>query len=158
MRDTYLMFYPDADRGPVMPIQDIWFQGVEISRFRSLSCDWAGGGIVSTPQDLIRFHKALRNGEIIREDLLVEMDSIRHKFRPGIHYGLGMMELRFGEFFFLLRGLPRLRGHIGVLATHMFYDPEADAHIVMNFGSTHAMVRSFKALIEIVGALRKLRR
>jgi|GEM_PF-2588462 len=32
----------------------------------------------------------------------------------GIYYGAGFMEYHFGEFFFLLRGFPRLVGHMGV--------------------------------------------
>ena len=75
------------------------------------------------------------------------MDKFENKFRPGIFYGLGMMELRFEGFFFLFRGLPKPRGHIGVLSTHLFYDIENDLHIIMNFGSDKRMVESFKALV-----------
>jgi len=72
-----------------------------------------------------------------------------NRFRPGILYGAGLMEVRFEGFFPLLRGLPRPVGHIGVLATHMFFDPVNRAHIVMNFGSTREMVRSFRTLTQI---------
>ncbi|MNN52297.1 hypothetical protein D3C81_1669860 [compost metagenome] len=67
-----------------------------------------------------------------------------------------MMEIHFEEFFFLLKVLPRLKGHIGVLATHMFCHPETDTYIVMNFGSTTSMVKSFKALIEIILTVKKI--
>lgn len=156
MNDSYLMFYSEPKNGP-KPIQDIWLHGVEVSRYPSLSCDWAGGGIVTTPQDLILFQKALMSGTCITASSLQQMESFAAKFRAGIHYGLGMMEIRFEEFFPLLKGLPRLRGHIGVVAAHMFCHRDSDTCIIMNFGSSSAMVRSFRALIKIVFILKKMR-
>jgi D-alanyl-D-alanine carboxypeptidase len=96
----------------------------------------------------------LREGRLISAQRLRELETPRHKFRPGIHYGLGMMEIRFEGFFFLLRGLPRPTGHIGVLSTFMFHDPVHDAYIAMNMASTRNMPRGFKAIIQIVQALR----
>lgn len=156
MRDSYLMFYSQPLNPAPKPLEKIWFNRVEISGFESLSCDWAGGGIVSTPDDLLKFNQALRAGRLARPETLGLMDAARRRFRPGIHYGLGMMEIRFSEFFFLLRGLPRLKGHIGILATHLFYDPDHEAHIVMNFGDTGRMAASFQALIQIVSALKRI--
>lgn len=156
MRDSYLMFYAEPANTPKKEIQKIWFNQQEISGFESLSCDWAGGGIISTTADLIKFNQALRAGELIDPAVLARMDRFPHKFQPGIHYGLGMMEIRFKDFFFMLGGLPKVRGHIGILATHLFYDPVKEAHIALNFGDTTRMVESFKALIEIEGVLQRM--
>ncbi|GGN91714.1 serine hydrolase domain-containing protein [Saccharibacillus kuerlensis] len=157
MEDSYLMFYTEPKRQPKKSIQDIWLNGIEISRFQSLSCDWSGGGTVTTLEDLLRFQKALRSGQIIHPSSLKELDTFDSKFRTGLRYGLGMMEVRFEEFFFMLRGLPKLRGHIGILATHMFSDSSEDTSIVMNFGSTSSMVKSFRALIEVTNTLSRIR-
>ncbi len=157
MNESYLMFYGQSIHQPVKPIEKIWLKGREVSEFKSLSCDWAGGGVVSTTRDLQKFHRALQAGRLIDKAALVRMETCQHRFLPGIHYGLGMMEIRFSEFFFLLRHLPRLKGHIGILATHMFYDPMADAYITMNFASEARMRDSFMALIEIENTLQKMR-
>jgi D-alanyl-D-alanine carboxypeptidase len=156
MRDSYLMFYSQPENKPAPPIQPAWFNGVEVSGFESLSCDWAGGGIVTTTADLVKFNQALREGRLIGASTLAKMDTCVNKFHMGIYYGLGMMEIRFKDFFFMLGGLPRVRGHIGILATHMYYDPLNDAHIVMNFGDTGRMSESFRALIAIENILMKL--
>ncbi len=156
MRDSYLMFFSQPANRPAPTIQPAWFNGVEVSGFESLSCDWAGGGIVSTTSDLVRFNQALREGRLIGAHSLAAMDYSVNRFHMGIYYGLGMMEIRFKDFFFLLGGLPRLKGHIGILATHMYYDPVNDAHIVMNFGDTGRMSESFRALIEIEKNLEKI--
>jgi D-alanyl-D-alanine carboxypeptidase len=156
MRDSYLMFYSEPINIPKKDISQIWFNDVEISGFESLSCDWSGGGIVSTTADLLKFNQALRQGRLIQNSTLETMDACNHKFRPGIYYGLGMMEIRFKEFFFLLGRLPKIKGHIGILSTQLFYDPIKDAHIILNFGDNKRMVQSFRALIEIENTLHKM--
>jgi D-alanyl-D-alanine carboxypeptidase len=156
MCNSYLMFHSEPANMPVKEIEQIWLNNVEISRFKSLSCDWAGGGIISTTADLLLFDQALRSGRLIRDETLQRMDQCNHRFRQGIHYGLGMMEIHFKEFFFLLGHLPRVKGHIGILSTHLFYDPSNDAHIIMNFGDNKSMVDSFKTLIEIENTLQRV--
>jgi D-alanyl-D-alanine carboxypeptidase len=157
MRDSYLMFYSEPLAQPKQPIQPIWVNGQEISRFTSLSCDWAGGGIISTPADLLSFSRALAGGKLVSAESYAAMRAFDHKFRRGIHYGLGLMEVHFEEFFFLLRGMPRMTGHIGILATHMFYDPVSDTHIAMNFGATDRMTQSFRVLIDLMGIIRRIK-
>ncbi len=157
MNNSYLMFYSEPANTPKKEINKIWFNKVEITGFESLSCDWSGGGIISTTADLLKFNQALRKGQLVQKSTLESMDSCTHKFQPGIYYGLGMMEIRFKEFFFLLGKLPKIKGHIGILSTHLFYDPSTDAHIIMNFGSNTFMVGSFKALIEIENTLQRMR-
>ncbi len=133
-------------------IAPLWLGRDELSTAASLSCDWAGGGIATTLDDLVALSAGLRT-----LDSYAQMTQMHSRFRPGIHYGTGFMQLRFEEFFFLLRGMPRPTGHIGVLSTHMFYDAENDTHIAMNFHSTREMVRSFKTLIKIEQVLQKTR-
>lgn len=157
MRDSYLMFYSEPLNTPKKNIEKIWFNDVEVSGYESLSCDWSGGGIVSTTEDLLKFNQALRSSQLVQSSNLETMDICTNKFKPGIYYGLGMMEIRFKEFFFLLGGLPKIKGHIGILSTHLFYDPSRDAHIIMNFGSNTFMVESFKALIEIENVLQRMK-
>ena len=118
-------------------------------------CDWAGGGIISTPADLMRFHRALHADKLVTHAHLRQMMNCTHKFRSGLWYGMGMMEVHFNEFFFLLGGLPRMSGHIGVLSTHLFALPQQDVHVVINLGDTGQMTTSFKLLIEIMNLMRK---
>ncbi|WP_448002910.1 serine hydrolase domain-containing protein [Agromyces bauzanensis] len=130
----------------------------EASRFTSMSCDWAGGGIISTPGDLLAFSRALHDGRLLSAESVSHLAGVRNRFRPGIHYGAGMMEVRFEGFMPLLRGLPRPLGHVGVLATHLFHDPVHEVDIVLNFASTREMVRSFRTLIRIEQALQRATR
>jgi len=157
MGDSYLAFYSEPAKQPRKPIQPLYVNGTDISTYESLSADWSGGGIVSTTSDLLKFQRGLRNGRLIRAETLRSMEVFDHKFRTGIHYGLGMMQIHFGEFFFLLKRWPKLTGHIGITATHMFYGATSDTHIIMNFGSTANMVTSFRVLIDLLGKLNKIK-
>ncbi|GAA1964752.1 serine hydrolase domain-containing protein [Agromyces allii] len=170
MRDSALQFFsrPARDTGtgtddgsraerPVTTeIAPFRLGRVEASRFTSISCDWAGGGIISTPGDLTTFSGALHHGDLVSAASLEVLGEMRNRFRPGIRYGAGLMQVRFEGFSPLLRRLPRPVGHIGVLATHLFHDPAHDADIALNFASTREMVRSFRTLITIEQLLQRV--
>lgn len=142
-----------ADDLTDLDVAPLWLGQHELSRTHCLSVDWAGGGIVATAGDLLRFQRALHAGELVTLETLARLIRVRHRFRRGIHYGAGCMTLRFAGFFPLLRGLPQPVGHLGVTATHLFYYPEQDAHVVLNFHSTEEMRRSFDAHILIARLL-----
>ncbi len=154
LHHTQSMIYdwPEEDR---LEVESVMFDGVNLAKARSLSCDRGDGGIVSTPDDLIQFMQALEAGKLISMEHLALMKTEQGKFRAGIHYGLGLMSIHFNEFFFLMRHFPRCTGHIGITATHLFYDPDHDLTIVLNFGSNTAMSESFVFLSQVMGMVKK---
>lgn len=142
---------PGPDR-----IAPAWLNGTEVSGFASITCDWAGGGIVTTLDDLARLTVALTDGTLVKPATWAMMTAARNRFRPGIRYGLGAMELRFEGFMPLLRGLPRPVGHVGVLSVHAFTDPATATTVILNFHSTGEMVSSFQTNIRIQQGLTRL--
>lgn len=146
MSNSYLMFHDNPSNSQIAPV---FFNGVEISQTNILSCDWAGGGIVSTLGDLLKFQQAFWQFKLVGEDYVNQMKQIHSKYHAGIHYGMGMMELHLNDFFFALPKKPRPLGHSGILATGMFYDPDHDLHIIINFGSNKLIPSSFRSLIAI---------
>lgn len=139
-----------------LDIAPLWLGKHELSRAHCVSLDWAGGGIVTTADDLVAFQSALHGGSLISAETLTWMQQPRHRMRRGIHYGAGSMTLKFGEFFPLLRGLPQPSGHLGVTTTHLFYYPAQQAHVVLNFHSTEEMTKSFQTHIRIAQLLARL--
>ena len=66
--------------------------GVHNAPYADLSIKWAGGGVISTVEDLARFHIALDQGRLLKRETLAQM------YTPGtladgapIGYGLGWM-------------------------------------------------------------------
>ena len=135
-----------------MDIAPIVVDGVDLADTGALSCDWGGGGVVSTLDDLARFSEAWHAGELLGEAGRDAMREVRHRFRRGIHYGAGLMQVRYAEFFPLLRRLPRPVGHLGVTGTHLFCAPEPGVTIVLNAHSTAEMVHSFRLHIHLMQA------
>ncbi len=127
-----------------LDVAPFWIGEHELSHALSMSLDWAGGGIVTTPADLVRFQRTLHGGRLVAPGTLRRMAAPRHRFRRGIHYGAGMVTVRFGEFTPpFLRGLPEPVGGLGHFATHMFFYPQLDAHVVLNFHAYRRMNQSF---------------
>lgn len=139
-----------AEPAAQLDIAPLWVGKNEVSRAAALSCDWAGGGVVSTVDDLVAFTRAWTSGALIGDASRAVMGDAPQRFRPGIRYGAGAMRLRYGGFSPFLAGMPSPVGHIGVTSTHLFVFPERDLHIAMNFHSTREMLRSFRTHIELV--------
>lgn len=156
MNHSYMAMRSKPLSDQSMPIADLWLEGDEFGDKNALSVDWAGGGVVSTLEDLKRFSVALHGGALISQESLSKMFSNSNQFEQGIYTGDGGMTVRFKKFFPLLN-LPLVRGHIGILSTHVFYDPTTDMHIVLNFGSTSKMVSSFRALIDILSVVKRIK-
>ncbi|CAM3419330.1 serine hydrolase domain-containing protein [Isoptericola cucumis] len=127
-----------------LDVAPFWLGRHELSRALSISLDWAGGGIVAPPADLVSFQRALHDGRLVSPETLAWMTTPRHRRRRGIHYGAGMVTVRFGEFTPpFLRGLPEPVGGLGHFATHMFFYPRQRAHVILNFHAYSRMNQSF---------------
>jgi D-alanyl-D-alanine carboxypeptidase len=94
MNDTYLLFYSKPVNG-LRPIADVHLAGVNVKDYQSLSIDWAGGGVISTANDLAIFIRALNNDEIISQKTLNSLYQFDHKYRAGMHYGHGFYRIPF---------------------------------------------------------------
>ncbi|SDW33495.1 D-alanyl-D-alanine carboxypeptidase [Lutibacter oricola] len=99
----------------------------EVSSFNSLSADWAGGGLVSTNSDLLKFQKALFEGEIISKNTLKEVQQWIPE-TLGMEYGFGLRKINLNE---LSTGWPNLEiiGHSGSTGSFMFYCPKLNTYI-----------------------------
>lgn len=165
MDDSCLLFHTMpggaasvAQPGAALDLAPILVDRVDLSRAESLSCDWGGGGVVTTVDDLQRFAAAWHGGALLDGASRASMSTIEHRFRAGIHYGAGLMQLRYGGFFPLLAAMPRTIGHLGVTGVHLFSDPARDVTIVLNLHSTAEMTRSFQLHIRLLQrVLRALR-
>jgi D-alanyl-D-alanine carboxypeptidase len=159
MDDSCLLFHtmpggakPGARPADDLDLAPLWIGRHELSRSAALSCDWGGGGVVTTVDDLVRFSRAWHDGELVGAASRLRMSDATRRFRPGIRYGTGLMQLRYDGFSPFLRGMPRPVGHLGVTGAHMFGDAGSGIHLAMNFHSTREMYRSFRVHIDLVRA------
>jgi len=140
-----------------LKIAPVWVKGAEISHARALSAGTADGGAVTTLEDMVRFQEALYEGHLVGRDLLARMSRPRSRLHAGLHYGMGLATIRFGELMpLVLRGLPEPVGGLGLWAVHCFFYPRQRAHIIMNLHSTAQMRRSFALHAAIARRLARL--
>ena len=156
MTDTYMPYRSKPTNPHPLPIADLWLDGVNLRAAESITADWAGGGIVSTPDDLLRFAKALHTYQLVNKASYLRMSTMRNHFQTGLYSGVGMMAVRFGEFSWTLKYLPESLGHIGILATHLWYEPLTDTYIIMNYGSNALLETSFRDFITVQMLLRRI--
>jgi D-alanyl-D-alanine carboxypeptidase len=153
MKDTGLCFFdPSFQASSLAPVV---VNHVELSQAESLSVDWAGGGLYTSTSDLAKLLKAIVSGRLIEPSTFAKMASFAHPFRAGMVYGLGLMEMRFERLFFLLKGLPRLIGHTGILGVHAWIDPLTMDVYVLNVGDASKISATFQLLIQLIMTLQK---
>ena len=127
---------------------EFYVDRTEIIPYESLSMDWAGGGLVTTTEDLLKFQQALLAGELISAASLERMQDW-HKESKGIYYGLGLRKYTFKEFSKLLPDLTII-GHSGVNSSFSFYCPELQVYMAGTFNQTNQMEESIRFLMKVL--------
>lgn len=106
-----------------------YMEDVDYTSLRSVSADWAGGGLVSTVEDLNRFLRAFVEDKVFRDpSAKQEMLSWVPTGEQGVYYGLGVRRFMLEELG--IAGFGEVWGHTGFLNAFMLYWPEQDATIV----------------------------
>jgi len=153
MQHTSLAFYSKPKIASPYPLTEIYLKTTEVSRFNSLSLDWAGGGIISTQADLLKFMKALINYKLVKKNTLMQMQQWV-KESQGMYYGYGLMNFRLKELFFLLPQY-QLIGHSGFTGSYMYYNPTHDLYLIGTFNQSKYMKKHIMFLIKILNLFRK---
>jgi len=112
----------------------------------STSSDWAGGGLISTTDDLSRFMRSLVQGEPFQHEETLEMMQSWRDLNATSAYGLGIGKYRIGE--------STVIGHGGQgfgFNSGLYYYPEKDAIICLAVNQQHTDITGFEeAVIEII--------
>ena len=127
MKNTWLSYAPDADAKPrKLAPADFWVGPLPIvSQHLDVSFDWAGGGVVTTADDLDRFLRGVATGKVFRknatrDEMLRGVPTPnRHGFSGGYGLGIRSMETDYGPMW----------GHMGAWGSVMLYFPKYDVSI-----------------------------
>lgn len=123
----------------------------EVSRMKSLSADWAGGGLISTNHDLTSFMKALVGGKLVSDETWNEMTNYVNESK-GTYYGFGLRKWVLKELFSTLPDLT-LIGHSGSTGSFMYYCPELDAYFVGSFNQLEMVKNHILFLVKVLMSL-----
>lgn len=115
MNATWMSFKQKPRRSPIAHR----YEGAEdLTVQLRQTADWAGGGLISTAEDLEKFLRGLFSGKLISGDLLSEMYDWVPVGEPGVSYGLGLFCVK------LNGGLGELIGHDGHGNAFAYYWPQ----------------------------------
>jgi D-alanyl-D-alanine carboxypeptidase len=145
MTDSRLM----TEFGDGSGILALTADGVDLSERNALSVDWAGGGVVTTMDDLLAFLRALTGGALVSDEVLAALTTFEHDADRGIGYGMGMMQFRFSDLSPLLFSMSDAYGAVGATGTFALYDPTGDTFYVANFGSLDYRQKAVEKLVQI---------
>lgn len=127
---------------------ELYVDNLEISSFKSLSLDWAGGGLVSTAQDINKFQLAFHTNRLLKKETLKKMQQwIRES--KGLYYGFGLRKVNVKERFSSAHDF-NMVGHTGSTSSFMFYCPELDIYLSGTFNQTSQAKQSIIAPVNIL--------
>ncbi|MDP8286020.1 MAG: serine hydrolase domain-containing protein, partial [Candidatus Electryonea clarkiae] len=155
MRSSYLNGYAEPLDSVRNEMLYVYLGDREVSYDAWLPADWGGGGIVTTLEDLLKFHKALVNGELVSLSTLEEMQQWA-KWERGIGYGYGLVNLRIRALTFLLPGKYDMWGNWGSISTFMFYNPHYDVYLIGAFNQSKFIQRQVVFMIRVLMLLKKM--
>lgn len=155
MTHTYQLFYSEPAQASLFPMADVYLGEQDVTTFKSISVDWAGGGLVSTTEDLLLFIQALKNNTLIKEETFDRMKDWA-RFAKGIDYGYGLMSFCFRDLFFLLSNKYNMWGNSGSLGSYMYYVPVFDTFIIGTFNQMGYEKKHVMFLLKVLKILSKL--
>ncbi len=146
MDNTYLIFYSEPKTKSRYPMVDLHYADVNLSQAKSISMSWASGGIVSTSEDMLKFHKAIVESKIVRKETFEKMCNFS-KMGPGLFYGYGIMNFRF----MFMPEKYHIWGNSGSIGAFMYYNPAMDIYVI---GSFHKVNYQRQPIFYICSVLR----
>ncbi|XMB66953.1 serine hydrolase [Mycoplasmatota bacterium zrk1] len=153
MEHTYVLHYSRPNKKGDLKVAGVYKNDLNVISNKSLSCDYAGGGIVSTLDELLRFMKAIVKHEIIEKTTFELMEDYS-KFSIGIEYGYGLMKIKTVPIL-----MPRLFnswGNIGSIGSFMFYHPKLDLYLIGNLNQFRYHSKGARLMFRIIIVLNKL--
>ncbi|WP_227793223.1 serine hydrolase domain-containing protein [Paenibacillus guangzhouensis] len=135
------------------PIARLFIRDIDVTDYDSLSFMFAGGGIVSTTEDLLRFMRALVHHELIRSETIDTMLGDWARFFPGIDYGYGVM--RFRAIPLLMPARYQAWGNAGSTGSFMFYHPATDAYFIGSLNQFRYHQKGIRLMMQTIDKLLK---
>jgi len=125
LKNTYFEFY-EPGQGNLKRI-DAFLNRINMTEKINTLYEWAGGGIVSTTQDLATFITELFNGRFFTSSTTLDkMKNTSQSEKFGATYGLGLIRYDIDDLVFY--------GHGGFYGSLMVYDPLSRLVLCANIG------------------------
>lgn len=127
MKHSHLLQFSEPIEPCPWPVAPFYIRDTNVQSYRSLSVDYAGGGIVAPAEDLLKFMKALVKHEIVGKETFEQMKDWA-RFQPGIDYGYGLMNVK--PVPLIMPAKYSAWGNAGITGAFMFFHPRLDTYFI----------------------------
>ena len=135
MNDSFMWELSQPVNSPRFPVADAYINDVHINEVTGYGqVDFAAGGIVAPMEDLLKFMKALKNGELIEPETLDKMKQDKKQLAPGIDYGYSIWQIK--TIPLVMPAKYNSWGVVGVTGAYMFYHPSTESYIIGCFNDS----------------------
>lgn len=155
MAHTHQLFYSEPAKASSQPMANVYIGEHDVTNYKSISLDWAGGGLVSTTEDLLLFIQALKNSTLIKAETFERMKNWA-RFAKGIDYGYGLMSFRFRDLFLLLSNKYNMWGNSGSVGSFMYYVPAFDTFLIGTFNQMGYEKKHVMFMLKVLKILSRL--
>lgn len=152
MNQTYMIQHSEPVIKKEYPVADCFLHNKNVTQDIRLGMDEAGGRIVSTTEDLLKFMKALVCYKLLRKESMEKMKDWA-KFFIGIDYGFGIMNFKHIPLFMPKRY--SVWGNAGSNGSFMFYHPELDAYFIGSLNHFKYQRKGIRLMFKMVDILLK---
>ncbi|MDZ5472943.1 serine hydrolase [Bacillus sp. 31A1R] len=153
MKHTHFSRMKPLEESP-HEIAKLYIHNTEVTNYESMkSMVFAGGGIVSTTGDLLKFMKALVQYRLLDKETIEKMKSDCGRFFLGIDYGYGVMNIK--TIPVLMPAKYNSWGNAGSTGTFMFYHPATDAYIIGSLNQSGYGQKGIRFMLQIADKLLK---
>lgn len=152
MNHAFLLAHSQPIEVCAHPVAGVYKGRTNIVHYRSLSADYAGGGVTAPLGDLLNFMRALVQGKILDAETLERLDDCA-KFTIGIDYCYGMMKIRTVPIFMPSRY--NCWGNAGSTGAFMFYHPGHDAYMIGSLNQFRYHSKGIRFMLRMLDILLK---
>jgi D-alanyl-D-alanine carboxypeptidase len=150
MSGAFLIGHSQPQETSPHPVAGVYVQHTNIVRYRSLSIDYAGGGVTAPLEELLKFMQALVQGRLISAETFRQMDDCA-KFSTGMDYGYGMMKIRTVPIIMPERF--NCWGNAGSTGAFMFYHPGQDATLIGSLNQFRYAAKGIRFMLQAIDKL-----
>jgi D-alanyl-D-alanine carboxypeptidase len=150
MNQAYLIGHSQPIEENPQPLAGVYNGQTNVAHYRSLSVDYAGGGVTAPLEDLLKFMQALVQGRIISAETFAKMDDCA-RFSVGIDYGYGMMKITTVPL--LMPARFNCWGNAGSTGAFMFYNPGTQAYMIGSLNQFRYHAKAIRFMLRLIDTL-----
>jgi len=152
MRQSFLIGHSLPREASPYPLAGVYFGKTNIVGYRSLSLDYAGGGVIAPLEDLLKFMQALTQGKFVSKYTFLKMcDCV--SFAPGIDYGYGLMKIRPATL--IMPAKYSCWGNAGSTGSFLFYHPGLDTYLIGSLNQFRYHQKGIQFMLRVIDVLHK---